>query len=252
MDNQIIFRELLGEIRERAAQKGGSIDKQEVDEHFAHARLTPQQMQMIYQYLHEKGITVRGYETDRVPAAKAQDADQEFPREEGEEQPDTLAIYLSEIGDLPDRMDPLQEKLLFDLAARGDQNARKQLTMLYLTVVADMASQAGTEAAILQDLIQEGNIALINALEQMEEKESLAAYQAVLMNEIQTALQAFIQEEESGKDGGVSLARRMNDLREAAKALEEELGRPASAGELSAFLEVPEEVIRDLLGLTGE
>ncbi|MDO4476032.1 MAG: RNA polymerase sigma factor region1.1 domain-containing protein [Lachnospiraceae bacterium] len=81
MEQKIIFREMLGEIRKLAEQKGNVLTRQEVNEFFAHAQMTEEQLDMICEYLNEQMIRVEGWNRDQssqseygrlTEAAKAQ------------------------------------------------------------------------------------------------------------------------------------------------------------------------------------
>ena len=58
MDNRIIFREILGDIRRAADEAGGVITKEEIKERLSHLPLGEDHLKMIYQYLSEQGIQV--------------------------------------------------------------------------------------------------------------------------------------------------------------------------------------------------
>ena len=103
-----------------------------------------------------------------------------------------------------------------------------------------------------EDLILEGNVGLLLAVDQIEEQESLAAYQVKLMNSVNQYMQDVIQEQKDLKDLGNGIVSKVNHLSEAIRNLEEELEHKVSVEELSAYLEMSVEEIRDILRMAGD
>ena len=95
----------------------------------------------------------------------------------------SLSLYLDELERLNQEEDaPARE--VFARAAAGEQEARKELIDWYLPLICRMAGETEDGESPAEDLIQEGNLGLLTALEEMEEMESAAAYQAFLLNRI--------------------------------------------------------------------
>lgn len=61
MEQKIIFREMLSEIKELADAKGGRLTVDQIDDFFASAQLAGEQMEMIYEYLESQKIQVEGW-----------------------------------------------------------------------------------------------------------------------------------------------------------------------------------------------
>lgn len=266
--NTIIFRELLTEVKELADKSGGTLTKEEVDLFFASAQLLPEQMELIYDYLRGQGIRVKGAgfaksshtgagrtqpesrsEGDGGASDKSSEADIDADAEEDDEE-DPMKLYLRDINELPDLL-PEEEKHLFDRAARGDVEARRQLACAYLGMVIDLAAEYEDMAAA-EDLIQEGNMALLIALENLESEETLSGYQVKLVNEISASLRKAAEDMTADRRGDETVSEKVRRIHAAAEQLEEELGHPVSVEELSAFLEMPAAEIRDIIRLAGE
>lgn len=259
-DNTIIFRELLTEVKELAAKSGGSLTKKDVDLFFASAQLSPEQMELIYDYLRGQGIRVQGAgpvrgaasgtaETRRESRLTGKETSSEKPEDDEEE--DLMGLYLRDINELPD-LEPEEEKHLFDRAARGDAEARRQLACAYLGMVIDLAAEYEDSEAAAEDLIQEGNMALLIALENLEPEESLSGYQVKIVNEISASLRKAVEDMTADRKSDETVSQKVRRIHDAAEQLEEELGHPVSVEELSAFLEMPAAEIRDIIRLAGE
>ena len=274
MEQKIIFRQLLDEIRETAEEKGNVLSVSEVDDFFAHAGLTPEQMELIYAYLEEQRIKVTGRTPSGAgagtgtgvpagdePAAQGtqgEEAAAQTGAGSGEEEadgiPESLSIYLDELDALEDSAedDAKGELALFERAAAGDTEAAKALSQRYLSSVVEMAAQYPDSEARPEDLIGEGNLALVSALSKLEPQADLAAYRRVLLSEIGSALEACAGGEKDADDKGRGLVTKVERLAGAARSLEKELGHPVSAEELSAYLDMPVEEIRDILRIAGD
>ena len=141
---------------------------------------------------------------------------------------------------------------LVGLAQGGDKQATEELLSRYAGLVRGRARGFFLVGGETEDLIQEGNLGLLTALEEMEEMESAAAYQAFLLNRISRAMEDSLSFDKKEKEFGEKLAGKANRLHQAARDLEEELEHKVSPEELSAFLEIPLEEIRDLMRMTAD
>ena len=110
----------------------------------------------------------------------------------------------------------------------------------------------GTEAISGEDLLQEGSIGLLLALDRMEKMDSLAAYRTFLFNEINSYLQKVLEEHKNYEDAGAAALKKVERLDEAMQSLMEDLGRKVTMEEVSAFLEIPVSEIRDIARLAGD
>lgn len=256
MEQKIIFREMLSEIKALADEKGNCLTIQEINDFFANAHLEQEQLELVYEYLKSQKITVKGYEkqneqAEALFASRKQEEANGEEQEEGLDRWDGMEAYLEELEQI-EKVDPKEELLLFQRAASGDRQARNRLVELYLPMVCELASDYEGEDYLVEDLIQEGNIGLMMAVEKMENADSLAAFQAQLMNQVNQSMQDVLKEQKDIRDMGKGIAQRVNHLNEAIHNLEEDLEHKVSVEELSAYLEMPAEEIRDILKMAGD
>lgn len=80
---------------------------------------------------------------------------------------DPIRIYLKEIGKIP-LLTPEEEAALAKKAQEGDEEAKRQLAEANLRLVVSIAKRYGNRGLHLLDLIQEGNIGLMKALEKFD------------------------------------------------------------------------------------
>lgn len=268
MEQKIIFREMLSEVLKLADARGNHLTTAEIDEFFANTHLTRAQMELVYEYLMEQKVQVEGYESRKqetlasavekkmagTPEAEARQeelSDAGTARDQENEEVGALELYLKELETI-DHPEPAQELELFTLAAGGDGAAKSRLVELYLPLVCQLAGDYQGQDVLAEDLIQEGNVGLLLAVDRIERQENLAAYQAKLMNAVNQYMQDVIQEQKDLKDLGEGVVRKVNHLNEAIHNLEEDLEHRVSVEELSAYLDMPVEEIRDILRMAGD
>ena len=255
MEQKIIFREMLSEIKALADTKGNQLTVQEINDFFANAHLGQEQLEMVYEYLKSQRINVIGYEKRNEQASALFEETKDEP-EEGQETVgvdrwEGMQFYLDELERIK-KIEPREEFTLFRKAAEGDCGARKQLTELYLPMVCELAGDYEGDELLVEHLIQEGNMGLLLTLERLETADSLAAFQAQLLNGVNQYMQEVLKEQKDIREMGRGIAKRVDHLSQAIHNLEEELEHRVSVEELSAYLEMPAEEIRDILKMAGD
>lgn len=238
MENRYVFREVLSEIKDAADAAGNVITKEEIRERLKELPLTEEHFQMIYKYLEEQGV--------RVPD-DAKEAE-ELPKEQEEL---SLSIYLEELKRLIEESDVDENELLRDVMEKKPQ-ARERLIEWYLPLICQMADEYDGGEIPAEDLIQEGNIGLLLAMDTLDTFDSPAACQAHLLNCVNQAMEDAIHANEETKKSNEGIVSRVNHLNEAIHNLEEELEHKVSVDELSAYLEMPTAEIEDVLRMSGD
>lgn len=254
MDEVKGFQQELENLSEWAKASGKRISVQKIRERLKDSRLSETQIQMVVDYLDAGGIEV--YDEDLQDTAEGA----EDSGERGHIR--SLEKYLQELDGIAD-FQPGEELALFEAAAEGDAGARRKLTEKYLTTVCDLAGEIEsreretgsfdlTKSFTEEDLIQEGNIGLLMAMQDLQREETLAAYRVKLLNKVTDYLEESLKEQKSLAKSDEKVLDRMNRLADAAHDLETELERKPSLEELSAYLEIPAEEISDMLRVGGE
>ncbi|MCD7736956.1 MAG: hypothetical protein LUI07_08370 [Lachnospiraceae bacterium] len=225
MENRIVFRALLTEMKEVADQSNGFLTKPQIRDILKNIPLEENQFQLIYDYLAEQNI--------RVVESKEQATEMEAPFSTEERR--SLSLYVDEVSALmeapprkssaagrvanersasrlgnameaPPRKSSAAERAanernasrlgddsdadnekeirLIECAKNGDADARGKLIELYLPLICEMAEEYGEDALPSEDLIQEGNMGLLIAVESLREFESVAACSAHILNTI--------------------------------------------------------------------
>ena len=248
-EHRIVFRERLTELKELADSRENILTKGEIREFFDGTPLDDAHFEMIYDYLRGQRIQVA-------------DTAEEAEEARTGENPGSLSFYLSELEALRDGKTDEENSSclfpaeateeLFQAMAAGEAFARERLTELYLPAVCELAREYEGRDLPVEDLIQEGNIGLLTALDSLDASGSLAACRAHILNGISRAMEHAVKESGDVRHMGEQLAGRVNHLNEAVKNLERDLEHKVTIEELSAYLDMPLEEIRDILRITGD
>ena len=240
METRIIFREILSTIKNKADSSGKFITRDEIKELLKDIPLEEEHYELVYSYLKEQNIRVG-------------DSREELEEELNEaDRPEGLTLYAEEMIRLEKEQGSEDASLISRMLA-GDQKARDELIHQYLPVICEMASSLSRTCRLpVEDLIQEGNLGLLMALQDLSRIESAAACHAHIVNSINDALNEAISFGEEQQKGAKGIVDRVNHLNEAVHNLEEELGRKVSAAELSAYLDMPLDEIADVLRMSGD
>ncbi len=237
MEHKIIFREMLSEIKTAADAAGDVITKGEIREILRDLPLEEEHFQLIYDYLAEQRIRVV-------------DSREELQEETAGPQR-SLSMYLDELEALTPEMEQ-DERRLLERLLEGDAEARVRVIESYLPLICEMAGEYEGTDLPAEDLIQEGNLGLLTALESLAQFESAAACRAHILNHISRAMEGAIGSSRETRQMADGIVSRVNHLHEAVQNLERDLGHKVTAEELSAYLEMPLSEIRDILRMSGD
>lgn len=269
MENRIIFREMLSEIKAASDVHDGRISKEEIREILSGMPLTEEHFSLIYEYLAGQNIRVTEEREDDAQARQAagkirtygtkteQDAGQSEPGSTQrtmagtDEESGGLGAYLRRLLELAEESFE-DEHALLARVMRGEEEAKARLIESYLPLIGEAAGNFEDEEVLLEDLIQEGNLGLLEALDSLEQFDSPAACSAHILNSINEAMAQVITGSREKREADGHLVSRVNHLNEAVKNLERDLGHKVSAEELSAYLEMPLQEIRDILRMSGD
>lgn len=236
MDREVRFAKALEAVKEKAKEQNHSISKEQVEEAFAPLELTGEQMEMVYQYLHQHKISV----------GEQIDLDEYLQ----EEEKDYLENYLEELRALPDASEGEREAITLSAMA-GDTDAQRRLTEVFLPEVAEIAKLYAGQGVYLEDLIGEGNVAVAMGVTMLGALEHASEAQGMLAKLIMDAMEEYIAEnaKESKKDKRI--ADKVNKVADAANELYEELHRKVTVEELMNETGMSRKAIEDAVRMSG-
>lgn len=240
MKRELEFLEQLRRLQNKAEENQRHISQEEVKKFAQENELGEEQMQSVYVYLQTQGIRVEGCEN--VQAVEKKEKVQLTAAEEtylNEYQTDMSYIKPEKAG---------EKEKLFALAENGDALAKARLIELYMPVVVEIALEMNTPDIYLGDLVQEGNVSLMLALEMISAQNA----DAVLRDEIRSGMQALIAEQTDAKKRDDILVEKVNNLDETIQTMKKDYGREITIDELAEHMKISEKEILDLIKLAGE
>lgn len=246
------FMELLSDIREYQKAQTHEMTREEIREYFDGITLNDAQIEMIYDYLREPEEEMSGQD-----APEGEDA---LNKEAEKEDDQYVKTYLEELSYLKEIS--LEERLqsfrdLSDLSGAKKERAKEVLVSAYLAAVIPIAKEYTGKGMLLSDLIQEGNLGLMTALEQFEAEEivvtdSLEEAEEYVKRSVREAMLSVLNLRRYDKDKESELVAKTALLYEAKKALAEENARSATMEELSEYTKIPVDEIMDIERLMKE
>ena len=176
-ENIVKFEEKLKELVALGKKKKSVLEIQEINDFFSDMELSPEQMEQVFEYLEAKGIDVLRINSDtdddddmEVILSDEDEVDMEkidLSVPDGISIEDPVRMYLKEIGKVP-LLSAEEEVELAKRMAEGDEEAKKRLAEANLRLVVSIAKRYVGRGMLFLDLIQEGNLGLIKAVEKFD------------------------------------------------------------------------------------
>jgi RNA polymerase primary sigma factor len=179
-----------------------------------------------------------------------QDEDIDFDPAQDPQLDDNFKIYMSQSAHKV--LTRAQERELALRKDRGDEEAKKQLIEHNLRLVYSIARNYQGRGVLLLDLIQEGNIGLMHAIDKFDinQGNKLSTYATWWIR--QSVSRAIINQRNGGPRLPVDVYGNIGKVISEKRRLSQELGRPARNAEIAQALEITEQKVTELFGLSRE
>jgi RNA polymerase primary sigma factor len=161
---------------------------------------------------------------------------------------DLIGLYLKQIGDIP-LLTAEEERELAKRMKQGDEEAKKKLIEANLRLVVSIARKYVTENMSFMDLIQEGNVGLLKAVERFDYRKGYK-FSTYATWWIKQSIMRAIHNEERTVRLPVHVEEKISQIIKAKKELLQELGREPEIDEIAEKTEISKEKVMDLLSLT--
>ena len=252
---QIKLRELLAQ----AKKKKNMLEYQEISDFFSDMQLDAEQFEKILDFLEANNIDVLRITDDDVDDEMLLDVDDEDEIEvekidlsvpDGVSIEDPVRMYLKEIGKVP----LLSAEEEIELAKRmelGDQEAKKRLAEANLRLVVSIAKRYVGRGMLFLDLIQEGNLGLIKAVEKFDYRKGYK-FSTYATWWIRQAITRAIADQARTIRIPVHMVETINKLIRVSRQLLQELGREPTPEEIAAEMNMPVERVREILKISQE
>lgn len=221
----------------------------------------PEQMEEFYEQLGDLGIEVvnEGEEENRHRQSEDQDEDNhndEFGAQDDLSLPpgikinDPVRMYLKEIGRVP-LLSADDEVELAKRINQGDEEAKRRLAEANLRLVVSIAKRYVGRGMLFLDLIQEGNMGLIKAVEKFDHEKGFK-FSTYATWWIRQAITRAIADQARTIRIPVHMVETINKLIRVSRQLLQELGREPSPEEIAAEMELSVEKVREIMKIAQE
>ena len=262
-EKTLTFEEKLSKLLELAKSKKNVLDETEVLDAFAGDELTPEKLDRIYDFLDKKHVDIlkMSNDDDMDPDlfSEDEDADPEDAIDvehidlsvpEGIGVDDPVRMYLKEIGKVL-LLSPDEEIELAKKIELGDEEAKKKLAESNLRLVVSIAKRYAGRGMQLLDLIQEGNLGLIKAVEKFDYRKGYK-FSTYATWWIRQAITRAIADQARTIRIPVHMVETINRLVRTQRQLVQKLGREATPEELAKELDMPVERVREIMKISQD
>ena len=263
--NMAKFSEKLVELLELAKKKKNVLEYQEISDFFKDSPLEVDQMEKVLDFLEASGVDVLRI-TENSGDELLLDNDMDMDGMEDEEEveldkidlsvpegvsiEDPVRMYLKEIG----KVSLLSADEEIELAKRmekGDEAAKKRLAEANLRLVVSIAKRYVGRGMLFLDLIQEGNLGLIKAVEKFDYRKGYK-FSTYATWWIRQAITRAIADQARTIRIPVHMVETINKLIRVSRQLLQELGREPTPEEIAEEMDMPVDRVREILKISQE
>ena len=258
------FSEKLVELLELAKKKKNVLEYQEISDFFKDQSLEVEQMEKVLDFLEASGVDVLRISGNDEELILDDDADIEKMDDEEEIEldkidlsvpegvsiEDPVRMYLKEIG----KVSLLTADEEIELAKRmeqGDEEAKKRLAEANLRLVVSIAKRYVGRGMLFLDLIQEGNLGLIKAVEKFDYRKGYK-FSTYATWWIRQAITRAIADQARTIRIPVHMVETINKLIRVSRQLLQELGREPTPEEIAEEMKIPVDRVREILKISQE
>jgi RNA polymerase primary sigma factor len=256
---QAKFEERLKDLLAVAKKKKNVLEYQEINDFFSDLTLEEEQFDKILETLEQNNVDVlRITEEDDVDDEEiilteedevdVEDIDLTVP--DGISIEDPVRMYLKEIGKVP-LLSAEEEIELAKKMEMGDLEAKQRLAEANLRLVVSIAKRYVGRGMLFLDLIQEGNLGLIKAVEKFDYRKGYK-FSTYATWWIRQAITRAIADQARTIRIPVHMVETINKLIRVSRQLLQELGREPTPEEIAAQMNMPVERVREILKISQE
>lgn len=252
MDESMLkFSDKLKELLVFAKKKKNVLEFQEINDFFVDFEMDPAMVERIYEFLEANNVDVLRITEEEDIILEDEDLEEiDFSIPEGISIDDPVRMYLKEIGKVP----LLSADEEIELARRmnvGDTEAKKRLAEANLRLVVSIAKRYVGRGMQFLDLIQEGNLGLIKAVEKFDYTKGFK-FSTYATWWIRQAITRAIADQARTIRIPVHMVETINKLIRVQRQLLQELGREPSPEEVAEEMNVPVERVREIQKISQE
>ena len=255
------FNEKMNQLLELAKKEKNVLMQDEINNYFKDMDLTPDKIEGIFEYLEKNGIEIlkiteeNDVDDDIILEIESDEEEEDLENidltvPDGISIEDPVRMYLKEIGKVP----LLSAEEEVDLAKRmelGDEEAKKRLAEANLRLVVSIAKRYVGRGMLFLDLIQEGNLGLIKAVEKFDYTKGYK-FSTYATWWIRQAITRAIADQARTIRIPVHMVETINKLIRVQRQLLQELGREPHPEEIAEEMKLPVERVREIQKISQE
>ena len=261
VDEQQKMLTIMNELVELGKKKENVLELSEIEKVFADQgmELDDDKTEKIFEYLENKGIVAMVPESDTeddiILDVEDEPTEEELENIEmavpdGVSIEDPVRMYLKEIGKVP-LLTAEEEKELAMKMEAGDMEAKKRLAEANLRLVVSIAKRYVGRGMLFLDLIQEGNLGLIKAVEKFDYRKGYK-FSTYATWWIRQAITRAIADQARTIRIPVHMVETINKLIRVSRQLLQELGREPTPEEIAEEMHMSVERVREILKISQE
>ena len=264
MEGTNVFEEKLAGLLEEAKKKKNVLEYQEIMNYFGSEQPASDQMDQLFEFLDQNKVDVIRMNSDgdldpdlfieeEMDLEEEEEIDMEhldLSVPEGVSLEDPVRMYLKEIGKIP--LLSMEEEIeLAKSMELGNGEARKRLAESNLRLVVSIAKRYVGRGMQFLDLIQEGNLGLIKAVEKFDYTKGYK-FSTYATWWIRQAITRSIADQARTIRIPVHMVETINRLVRTSRQLLQELGREPTTEEIAARVDLPVERVSEILKMSQE
>ena len=255
------LKKRLDDLIEKGRGKKNVLDYQEITDAFQDMKLDEEHLELVIQIIEKAEIDVLRVQEDEAPERELASIEDENSEETDIENidltiPDSVNIedpvrmYLKEIGKVP-LLTAEEEIELAKRMEEGDEEAKKRLAEANLRLVVSIAKRYVGRGMLFLDLIQEGNLGLIKAVEKFDYRKGFK-FSTYATWWIRQAITRAIADQARTIRIPVHMVETINKLVRVSRQLLQELGREPTPEEIAEKMDIPVERVREIIKISQE
>ena len=261
-EKNVTFEEKLNQLLELAKTRKNVLDNKEILNFFHGEILSPDKLDQIYEFLDNHKIDVTRFDEDMDIDPDLFDEDMLSEEEEidmenldlnvpeGINIEDPVRMYLKEIGKVP-LLTPEEEVELAKKMELGDESAKKRLAEANLRLVVSIAKRYVGRGMQFLDLIQEGNLGLIKAVEKYDYSKGFK-FSTYATWWIRQAITRASADQARTIRIPVHMVETINRLIRTSRQLLQELGREPQPEEIAERMDLPVDRVREIMKISQD
>ncbi len=256
-ESMLKVAEKIKELQAMAKKKKNMLEYQEVLDFLKDTELGKEEIEKICDFLEQNGVDIlrvtEETDDDEILLTEEDEVDVEnldLTIPEGISIEDPVRMYLKEIGKVP-LLSAEEEIELAQKMEEGDEEAKKKLAEANLRLVVSIAKRYVGRGMLFLDLIQEGNLGLIKAVEKFDYRKGYK-FSTYATWWIRQAITRAIADQARTIRIPVHMVETINKLIRVSRQLLQELGREPSPEEIAKEMNMPVERVREILKISQE